>query len=216
VNEGASNPKPLLVGICGGSSSGKTTLAHRVQKLLLPIRSAIIRFDSYYRSLDHLPLKERSHRNFDCLEMLEWELLAEHLKKLKAGESADIPVYDFKTHCRMPRARRTAPQPVILVEGILLLAVPAIVGLLDLKVYIEVEADIRLARRIGRDIRQRGRSVESVLEQYFDTVRPMHEKLVAPTKSLADLIVTGGGENPEAVAEVIARIRRLLPRTNLK
>ncbi|MFH1037469.1 MAG: uridine kinase [PVC group bacterium] len=197
----------LLVGIGGGSCAGKSTLAGMVRGRLSPIKTEIVTCDRYYRPLDHLPLEKRHLQNFDSLEMLDSALLAEHLSLLKAGMMAEMPVYDYRRHTRSPKPEPMTPPAVLLVEGILLFAVADLARLLDLKIYIEAEADLRLARRIRRDRVERGRSVDSVLDQYFASVRPAHEKLVAPTRGLADLVVSGE-EDPEKTAGRIVNLIR--------
>lgn len=204
--------KPLLVGIAGGSCAGKTTLAEEARKTLPEIGMEWIPFDAYYKPLDHLPLAERHQQNFDSLEILDWELLAADLNILKSERAASIPVYDFIKHTRSSRTRTVQPAPVILVEGILLFAVPELLKVLDLKVFLKVPADIRLARRIERDRRERGRTAEMVIKQYLTTVRPMHEKFVEPSQDAAELTLGGGGYNPEAISSFSSAIRRLMGR----
>ena len=204
--------KPLLVGIAGGSCAGKTTLAEEVRKSLLDIPMEWLPFDAYYRPLDHISISERHRQNFDSLEILDWELLAADLNTLKSGRAASIPVYDFIQHTRSPQTRTVQPAPVILVEGILLFAVPALLAALDLKVFLKVAPDIRLCRRIERDRRERGRTAEMVIKQYLATVRPMHGKWVEPSRAEAEVIVTGGGYNPEAITRVSEAIRNLTGR----
>lgn len=202
--------RPILVGIAGGSCAGKTTLASEVAKRLAPLPVGAIQFDSYYRDLSHLPLPERHRQNFDCLEILEWELLRDHLRELHAGQPVRVPVYDYRVHNRSAETRLVSPAPVVMVEGILLFAVPALVELLDLRVFLDAAADVRLARRIERDIRERGRTKESVIAQYLATVQPMHDRLVEPSKKFADLSVYRGGRDEEAIGRVVRGIKRLL------
>ena len=204
--------RPLLIGISGGSCAGKTTLAGEVKKSLPEITMEWLPFDAYYKPLDHLPLSERHHQNFDSLEILDWELLVEDLKQLKSGRAAFSPLYDFTLHTRASKTRKVLPSPIILVEGILLFAVPALLSILDLKVFLQVPADIRLCRRIERDMRERGRTAPMVIKQYLATVRPMHDKLVEPSRAEAELVVGGGGYNPEAIERVTAAIRKLMRR----
>ncbi len=205
--------KPLLIGIAGGSCAGKTTLAGEVKKSLPDQTMEWLPFDAYYKPLDHLSLSERHHQNFDSLEILEWKLLVKDLKHLKSGRAASIPLYDFTLHTRSSRTRKVLPAPIILVEGILLFAVPAILPILDLKVFLQVPADIRLCRRIERDMRERGRTASMVIKQYLATVRPMHEKFVEPSRAEAELVVGGGGYNPEAIDHVTTAIRKLLSKS---
>ncbi len=201
---------PLLVGLGGGSCSGKTTLAGRIRDLLKPLEMEIFTSDRYYRPLDHLPLKERHRENFDSPEMLDRELLESHLLRLKAGEAVEIPVYDFHLHTRLTETRRLNPAPVIIVEGIFLLGDPGLRKLFDLAVYVEAGEEARLSRRILRDRRERGRTEEEVLSRYHRHVRPAHLQLVRPGRQAANLIVSGEGD-PEAPARAAAgRIRKLL------
>ncbi|MDP8214812.1 MAG: uridine kinase [Candidatus Euphemobacter frigidus] len=199
-----------LIGLGGGSCAGKTTLAKKVRARLLPVRSEILTCDRYYKPLDHLPFEERQRQNFDSLSMLDLPLLGRHLRQLKAGLSVEVPVYDFHRHTRSSQTEVFNPLPVILVEGILIFASERLLRLLDLKVYIDVDDDLRLARRIKRDRAERRRSPESVLRQYFATVLPAHKKLVEPTRALSDLVIRGEGETREAVDRVVARIKTLL------
>jgi len=203
---------PLLVGLSGGSCAGKTTLAGRIRDLLKPLETEILGSDRYYRPLDHLPPEERCRQNFDSPEMLDRELLKEHLIRLRAGEPADIPVYDFRLHTRSKETRRLNPAPVIIVEGIFLLGDPGLRKLLDLAIYVEASEEERLARRIRRDREERGRSEEEVLLRFRRDVRPAHRKLVRPGRKTADLVVNGIGD-PKAAARAAAdRISGLLAR----
>lgn len=202
--------RTILVGIAGGSCAGKTTLASEVAKRLAPLPVGAIQFDSYYRDLSHLPMEERHRQNFDCLEILEWELLRDHLQALHRGETIRVPVYDYRVHNRSSAVREVSPAPVVMVEGILLFAVPSLVELLDLRVFLDAAADVRLARRIERDIRERGRTKESVIAQYLATVQPMHDRLVEPSKARADLLVYRGGRDEEAIRKVAEGINKRL------
>ena len=197
----------LLVGIGGGSCAGKSTLAALVREKLSPIETAIITCDRYYRPLDHLPREERHLQDFDSPGMLDQALLAEHLRRLREGRPAGVPVYDFRLHTRSAETETLLPPAVLLVEGILLFADAGLSRLLDLKIYIEAAADLRLARRIRRDRTERGRSTDSVLDQYFSAVRPAHEKLVAPTRARVDLVVSGEGDTGKAAEEIVNLIR---------
>jgi len=202
--------KPLMVGIAGGTCSGKTTLAASLALALPETSISSIQFDSYYRPIGHLSLEERSEVNFDHLDSLDIELFARHLALLREGEGVPVPVYDFTSHTRTSRVSRVEPEQVVIVEGILLLAEPLLVDYLDLKVFLDVDADIRLARRVIRDMSERGRSAQSVIEQYLKSVRPMHELLVEPSREQADLVVYRGGLDPEAIGAVSQRLRELL------
>lgn len=200
---------PLILGIAGGSGSGKTTIAESIVDEIGIDRVELIQHDSYYRDLTHLPVEERSKVNYDHPDSLETSLLIEHLEKLLAGESIDRPVYDFTVHNRSSNTMRVDPKPVVIVEGILVLYEPALRDLMDLKVYIDTDADLRIVRRLGRDIHERGRTFDSVQEQYLETVRPMHLQFVEPSKRYADIIVPEG-YNVGAVGTVISMIREVL------
>ncbi len=199
---------PRIVGIAGGSGSGKTTVASAIVASLGHDGCAYLQHDSYYRDLGHLPLEARHKVNFDHPDSLETELLVDHLAGLRAGEAIDVPVYDFATHTRTAGALAVAPCPVIVLDGILILAEPDVRELLDLSVYVDTDADVRLIRRLERDIEERGRTFTSVLAQYAATVRPMHLEFVEPSKRHADLIV--GGSHDHAVAAVLSAVRAML------
>ncbi len=200
----------IIIGVAGGTGSGKTTVAQAILRRVGAKHIAYIPHDAYYRDLSHLPPEERSRVNFDHPDALETELLIEHLKALRAGRPVEIPVYDFTTHTRKKETRRVEPQRVILVEGILVFAEPALRELFDVKIYVDTDADIRFIRRLRRDVAERGRTVESVIEQYLRTVRPMHLEFVEPSKRYADVIIPEGGFNEVALDMVVARIERLL------
>ncbi len=202
--------RSITIGVAGGSGSGKTTVAHRILDLVGAEHIAYIPHDAYYKDLGHLPLKERLKVNFDHPDALETPLLIEHLRRLQAGEAVDIPIYDFTTYTRTGETRRVEPAPIILVEGILIFAEPALREMFDVKLFVGTDADIRLIRRLQRDMRERGRSFESIIEQYLTTVRPMHLEFVEPSKRYADVIIPEGGYNEVAIEMVAARIRGLL------
>ncbi len=204
------NKGPVIIGVAGGTGSGKTTVARRILERVGAEHVAYIPHDAYYRDLSHLPPALRSQVNFDHPDSLETELLIEHLKQLKAGKPVEIPVYDFTTHTRTAETRRVGPAPVILVEGILVFAEPALRELFDVKLYVDTDADIRIIRRLQRDVQERGRTLDSVIQQYLTTVRPMHLEFVEPSKRYADVIIPEGGFNEVAVEMVAARIRGLL------
>lgn len=195
---------PLFIGVAGGSGSGKTTVAEALIEAIEGV--ALVEHDWYYRHMPHLSYEQRSRVNYDHPDSLETDLLVEHLEALRAGRPVDRPVYDFTEHLRAERTIPLAPAPVVVVEGILVLADDALRSLLDLKVFIDTDPDLRLARRLERDIRERGRSVDSVLAQYLATVRPMHNEFVEPSKRHADLIIPGGMKIG-AVATIIELIR---------
>jgi len=200
----------VVLGVAGGSGSGKSTVVAEVCRLLGPATPTILHHDSYYRDLGHLPLPERSAVNFDHPGSLETELLAAHVRRLLAGAHVDVPVYDFTNHTRGERTERRSPAPVVILDGILVLADARLRDLMDLKVFVDTEADLRLLRRIRRDVVERGRTADSVIAQYETTVRPMHLEFVEPSKRFADLVVPEGGFNRVAVDLVVARLRALL------
>lgn len=203
------NPhRPLFIGIAGGSGSGKTTIAEEVVARLHG-GVALLRHDAYYRHMVDLTLEERGRVNWDHPDSLETELLVEHLEGLRSGLAIEHPVYDFAAHLRSEETIRVEPAPVIVVEGILVLAEADLRSELDLKIFVDTDADLRLARRLQRDIAERGRSVDSVIEQYFETVRPMHLEFVERSRRYADLIIPEG-YNPAAVATVVELIRSRL------
>ncbi|HJU81590.1 MAG TPA: uridine kinase [Acidimicrobiia bacterium] len=201
----------MVIGIAGGSGSGKTTIAAAVAATLSGV--TIIAHDAYYRHRPELAFAERAAVNYDHPDSLETELLIEHLILLGEGEGIEIPTYDFSAHLRAVQKVRAEPTPVVIVEGILVLADPDLRSHLDLKIYVDTDADLRLARRIERDIGERGRTLDSVLNQYFSTVRPMHLEFVEPSKRYADLIIPEG-YNPKAMATVLEMIRTNLAATD--
>jgi len=201
---------PIIVGIAGGTGSGKTTVARAIYDRVGPDRIEWISHDSYYRNFEGLSADERHHINFDHPDSLETELLARHLDVLCKGSAVEVPIYDFTTHSRKPETKRAEPRKVIIVEGILVLGEPELRKRIDIKLFVDTPADIRFVRRLLRDIKTRGRSVESVIEQYVTTVRPMHEEFVEPSKRHADLIIPEGGENLVAIDAIISRVEHLL------
>jgi uridine kinase len=203
---------PLLLGIAGGSGSGKTTVAHRVRESLEPGSVALIEHDAYYKDRPELGLEERSQINFDHPDSLETDLCLRHLERLRAGEAIEAPLYDFRTHRRSTETRRVEPASVVILEGILLFADAGLREMLDLKIYVDTDPDIRAFRRIRRDLEQRGRTFESIREQYYRTVRPMHLQFVEPSKRWADLILPEGGFNHVGVEAVIGMVRALRER----
>ena len=201
---------PLVIGIAGGSGSGKTTVAQEILQRVGPDRIAYIQHDSYYKDLTGLPPAQRAEVNFDHPNSLETELLTCHIEQLKAGKSIKVPIYDFSTHSRTDRSFTVNPRGVIVVEGILIFADAALRALFDVKIFVDTDADVRLIRRLQRDISERGRTVESVIKQYQLTVRPMHLEFVEPSKRYADVIIPEGGFNTAALDMVVARIESLL------
>lgn len=202
--------QPFIIGVAGGTGSGKTTIAKRIAEGVPAADVSVIEHDAYYRDLSHLGEEERNLVNFDHPDALDTQLLTEHLTSLRAGVAVALPVYDFATHTRKPVSQLLAPRPLIVVEGILVLADPKLRALFDLKLYVDTDADIRVLRRLERDIEERGRSFESVREQYHSTVRPMHLLFVEPSKRWADVIVPEGGENRAAIELVVAKVRSVL------
>ena len=201
---------PKIVGIAGGTGSGKTTLARKIREGLGEA-SNLIQFDWYYRDLSYLPLKDREEVNFDHPSSLESELLVEHLKQLKSGHAIDVPLYDFKTHSRVQdETIHIEPLPVIVVEGILLFCFEPLREMLDIKVFVDTDADIRVFRRIRRDMRERGRDFNSIRKQYYKTVRPMHLEFVEPSKRYADVIIPEGGNNLIALDLIIERLKQFV------
>jgi uridine kinase len=197
-----------MIGLAGGSGSGKTTIAEEVVERL-DGRVALLHHDAYYRNRVELSFEERTRVNYDHPQSLETELLIAHLRALRFGRAVEHPVYDFSSHLRSDETIRVEPAPVVVVEGILVLSEPALRSELDLKIFVDTDADLRLARRIERDLAERGRSVDSVINQYFATVRPMHVEFVEPSRRHADLIIPEG-YNPAAVATVVELIRSRL------
>lgn len=202
--------KPLIIGIAGGSGSGKSTVARKVAEALHGASLAFIDMDAYYVNFSHLPLEERKRINWDHPEALDLDLLAEHLAQLARGEAIEKPIYDFVSHTRRPEVQRIEPADVIVIDGILLFVDERVRELCDVKVFVDAEADIRLMRRIKRDMRVRGRSLEEVLDQYVRTVQPMHLQFVEPSKRWADVIVPRGGHNTVAIEMIVAKITRRL------
>jgi uridine kinase len=201
--------RPLMIGVAGGSGSGKTTVARRIAEALPPTGVTILEHDSYYRDRGDLSYEERCGLNFDHPESLETELLVAHLAALREGRTASVPIYDFKTHRRAAEHRVVAPTPVVIVEGILVFVDAPLRDQLDIKIYVDTDADIRAFRRIRRDIEHRGRTFESIREQYYRTVRPMHLMFVEPSKRWADVIIPEGGDNKIGIELVIALIRQM-------
>lgn len=204
--------RPVLIGIAGGTASGKTSVARHLQDSVGTEQSALIEQDSYYRPLGHLPLEERATKNFDHPDAIDWEFLREQIETLRGGTPIERPIYNYHTHDREERTIRQDPRPVIIIEGILVLWHPWVRDELDVKVFIDTPADLRLARRIRRDTLDRGRSLQAVLEQYEQRVRPMHEEFTEPSKAHADVIIPRGSSNEVALAMVRGLVRmRLSP-----
>jgi len=202
--------KGILIGICGASGSGKTLLATNIWQQVGSEKVAVIHEDSYYKDLQDIPMHERGIRNFDHSAAFDHPLLLKQIRDLLAGKTIAQPVYDYKTHTRTSETRPVGPLQVIILEGILIMQVEELRNLMDVKVYIDVPADICFIRRLQRDISERGREVQSVINQYLHTVRPMYQQFVEPSRQYADIIVPQGGENGVAVDMITARIQKLL------
>lgn len=204
------NSAPIVIGVAGGTGSGKTTVANVILERVGRHRIAYLPHDAYYRDLRDLPPVQRAQINFDHPNSLESDLMAKHIKELKSGKSVDIPIYDFSIHTRTDRTIHVEAKPVIIVEGILIFSEPALRDLFDVKLYVDTDHDIRFIRRLQRDIAERGRTMDMVIKQYLTTVRPMHMDFVEPSKRYADVIIPEGGLNTVAMDMVIARIEHLL------
>jgi len=200
----------MIIGICGGTGSGKTTVANRILESVSASEVVFIQQDSYYRNLKDLPLDYRQVANFDHPDALDNDLLVNHVRRLKTGEPIDLPLYDFKTHTRLAETRAVEPKPIVIVEGILIFAEPRLLEQMDIKVFVDTPDDIRFIRRLRRDIAERGRTVESVIEQYIATVRPMHMQFVEPSKRHADVIIPEGGHNLVSIDLLSGKIREKL------
>ncbi len=200
----------LIIGISGGTGSGKTTVANRILETVKASEVVFIQQDSYYRNLKDMPLDFRQVANFDHPDALDNDLLVNHVRKLKAGEPIDLPIYDFRTHTRSNETRPVEPNPIVIVEGILIFADPRLLEQLDVKVFVDTPDDIRFIRRLRRDVAERGRTVESVIEQYLATVRPMHMQFIEPSKRYADVIIPEGGHNLVSIDLISGKIRERL------
>lgn len=200
----------VVLGVAGGTGSGKTTVANAILEAVGRERIAFLSQDSYYLDIEWESEEQIRRNNFDHPDSLDQELLIQHLEDLKAGKPVEVPIYDFVHHRRTDRTERVEPRPVVLLEGILIFSEQRLRDLLDLKVYVDTDADVRLIRRIQRDRRERGRDLDSILRQYLKTVRPMHLMFVEPSKRWADVLVPEGGENRVAMEMVVARVEQLL------
>ena len=199
--------KPIIVGVSGGSGSGKTTVVQRIVDDLGSEQIAVIQHDSYYRDRSAVPSEERARLNYDHPDALDTSLLVAHLHELRAGRPVEIPVYDFANHTRLAKTVRIEPRKVVIVEGMLILAERALRDLMDIRVFVDADPDLRLIRRVERDVSERSRAIQSVFEQYLKTVRPMHLEFVEPSKRWAHIIVPEGGFNRVGVDMLVAKIR---------
>ena len=204
----------MILGISGGTGSGKTTVAHKIIKSVGADNVVYLQHDSYYRNLGDMPMELRHRVNFDHPDAFDTDLLVNHLEALAAGESIEQPIYDYGTHSRKPETVRVDPRPVIIIEGILVLVNTHLRGLMDLKIFVDADADIRFIRRLDRDVHERGRSVESIITQYQTTVRPMHLQFVEPSKRYADIIIPEGGHNEVGIDLITGKIRSILARSS--
>jgi uridine kinase len=208
-NPAIEGDRPFLIGVAGGSNSGKTTIATRLSELIGDERLSLIKLDSYYVSRSDDPIEVRAAANYDHPDAFDWELLNDHVAALSAGASVNVPVYDFTIHDRTDRIETVHSTKVVVVEGILVLWEPRLRERFDLKIFVDTPADLRIIRRLERDVAERGRTTESILAQYMTTVRPSHERFVEPSKRYADVIVPEGGLNRPAIEMLLARVREL-------
>jgi uridine kinase len=201
--------RPYLIGVAGGSNSGKTTIARRLEEVIGSDGLSLIRLDSYYITMREEPIEVRAAVNYDHPDAFDWDLFDDHLARLTAGESVKVPIYDYTIYDRTDEFEVVVPGKVIVVEGILVLWEPRLRERFDLKIFVDTPADLRIIRRLRRDVAERGRTQESILEQYLTTVRPSHEQFIEPSKRYADVIVPEGGLNRPAVEVLLARVREL-------
>jgi len=201
---------PVIIGIAGGTGSGKTTVVREMVRAVGKEHVAVIEHDAYYRDRSELPLEERALLNYDHPDALETDLLVHHLEELHAGHSVEVPIYDFSQHARTDVTRTVHPARVILVDGILIFVDERLRELMDVKVFVDTDSDLRFIRRFERDLKERGRTMDSVVEQYISTVKPMHEEFVEPSKRFADLMIPEGGYNRVAVDILLAKIRSVV------
>ncbi len=204
-----SDPRPFLIGVAGGTCSGKTTVAERLAELAGDECLALIKLDSYYMSYPDEPIEVRARANYDHPSAFDWGLLNDHLAALAHGSTVPVPIYDYTNHVRSGDVRMVAPASIVVVEGILVLYEPTLRDRFDLKVYIDTDADLRFIRRLQRDVAERGRSPESIIHQYLESVRPSHEQFIEPSKRYADVIFPQGGLNAPAIDVLLARVREL-------
>lgn len=202
----------MIIGICGGTGSGKTTIARAIVEAVGRENVVLVEQDSYYRNLADMPLDERHQANFDHPDSIDSDMLVNHVRRLKQGLSAEMPMYDFRTHTRTDRIEIIEPRPVVIVEGILIFAETRVLDMLDVRVFVDTPDDIRFIRRLQRDIAERGRTVDSVIGQYYRTVRPMHHEFVEPSKRFADIIIPEGAQTGVSVEFLCSLVREKLQR----
>lgn len=203
-------PRPFVIGVAGGTCSGKTTVSRRIHETIGAEHIAYLQHDSYYHDHSHLSPEERARCNYDHPDSLDTALLIEHLHSLCRWQAVDVPIYDFARHARLPETHPVLPAPVILVEGILIFAERELREMMDMRAYVDTDADIRFIRRLDRDVNERGRTLESIISQYLTTVRPMHLEFVEPSKRYADVIVPEGGNNRVAMEMIVSRVQAIL------
>jgi uridine kinase len=206
--------RPIIIGVAGGTGSGKTTVVHRLVDSLSEEDVTVIQHDSYYRDRSHLPPEERQNINYDHPDALETSLLVAHLKQLMQGNPVEVPIYDFTTHTRKHETKRVEPRKVLIVEGILIFVDRSLRDLMDIRIFVQTDDDVRFIRRLERDIAERGRTTPSVIQQYLNTVKPMHLEFVEPSKRYADLIIPEGGFNPIAIDVLLTKIKSLIDGTS--
>jgi uridine kinase len=207
------NIKPLIIGVAGGSGSGKTTIVNEIIKGLGDIPVVVVPHDAYYKDNSHLPLEERARLNYDHPDSLETGLLVRHLKELEAGREVEMPVYDYTIHARKPSGMIIKPAPVIIVDGILILVEKALRDMMDVKIFVDTDSDIRFIRRLKRDTLERQRSTESIINQYLETVKPMHSAFVQPSQRYADIIIPRG-HHTVSTGVVVQMIRQAIAEQN--
>lgn len=206
--------KPVVIGVAGGTGSGKSTVVRQLQRRIHPRKVAILEQDAYYRSQEHVSPEQRLKINYDHPSAFDNRLYLKHIRQLMRGEAVHKPVYDFKTHTRSKKTVRVEPGPVIILEGILILSEKSLRELMDIKVFVDTDADVRVIRRLMRDIRRRGRTIESVVEQYLNMVRPMHQQFIEPSKRYADIILPEGGYNRVAIDLLVTKVESLFQKRN--
>lgn len=201
---------PYVIGVAGGSGSGKTSISRQIREMVGAEHITYLQHDSYYRDHSHLTTEERACVNYDHPDSLETSLLLQHLRDLRQGQTIAVPIYDFAVHARCPETRLLQSAPIILVEGILILVEKELRELMDLRIYVDTDADLRLIRRIQRDVSERGRTIENVIAQYMATVRPMHQEFVEPSRRYANVIIPEGGENRVAIKMIVSQVQEVL------